>query len=331
MSGRTITRRGFLLHASAAAATAAMPAPARAAARPRHLVLLRLRGGLDGLAAAPPIGDASYRDARGLLALAPPGTEGGMLDLDGRTGLHPSLSTLHRLYRTGQMRLLLGSGPHHTASHAQARRALGAALADAAARQPGALTLAFPPGPGEEASEMARELALRDCELGLRCLGLGGGREELEAALAAAERSRRARVRGDAMRLSAVLSEATRPVIALLDLTGFDTHGSQGGAHGRLATALGDLDEAVALIASRSGKAWDATAVVAATEFGRSITVNRTGGTEHGLASVTVLAGGRIAGGTVEGTWPPLGGTRILSSARDPAAIISALAADAAS
>ena len=43
-----------------------------------------------------------------------------------------------------------------------------------------------------------------------------------------------------------------------------------------------------------------------ATEFGRTVAVNGTGGTDHGTASMAFLAGGNINGGRVYGTWPGL-------------------------
>ena len=43
------------------------------------------------------------------------------------------------------------------------------------------------------------------------------------------------------------------------------------------------------------------------TEFGRTVRVNGTKGTDHGTASVAFVLGGAVAGGRVAGTWPGLG------------------------
>lgn len=42
------------------------------------------------------------------------------------------------------------------------------------------------------------------------------------------------------------------------------------------------------------------------TEFGRTVRVNGTGGTDHGTAGVAFVLGGAVAGGRVAGTWPGL-------------------------
>ena len=69
----------------------------------KRLVVVVLRGGLDGLHAVPPYADPEYARLRPNLGLAPPGTDDGALDLDGNFGLHPALAPLHRLYREGGM------------------------------------------------------------------------------------------------------------------------------------------------------------------------------------------------------------------------------------
>ena len=100
MSG--ITRRRFLEGAGGLAAVGFLPRLSLAAAEtPRRLILVILRGGLDALAAVPPYGESGYGRTRGRLALGAPGTEGGVLKLDGTFGLHPGLKALHDLYEEG--------------------------------------------------------------------------------------------------------------------------------------------------------------------------------------------------------------------------------------
>lgn len=65
---------------------------------PPLLVHVFLRGGADGLSLVPPHGDADYRRYRPTLGLPAPGQPGGVLDLDGFFGLHPSLAGLHELW-----------------------------------------------------------------------------------------------------------------------------------------------------------------------------------------------------------------------------------------
>jgi uncharacterized protein (DUF1501 family) len=67
------------------------------------------------------------------------------------------------------------------------------------------------------------------------------------------------------------------------------------------------------------GPAWSHTVVLAVTEFGRTVHANGTGGTDHGTASVALLAGGAVAGGVVHTDWPGLAANH-LHEGRDLAA-----------
>src|SRR2546430_17322701 len=67
---------------------------ARTDERRARLVLIIMRGALDGLAAVPPYGDGDYAALRGEFALRAPGEAGGALPLDGFFGLHPPLAFL---------------------------------------------------------------------------------------------------------------------------------------------------------------------------------------------------------------------------------------------
>ncbi len=100
------TRRSVLTGTGATLAALAMPGTMRVtfAAGPADapLVVILLRGGLDGLAFLPPHGDPAYADARGGLALPPPGVPGGILDLDGAVGLHPAAGALLPLWASGE-------------------------------------------------------------------------------------------------------------------------------------------------------------------------------------------------------------------------------------
>ena len=75
---------------------------------------------------------------------------------------------------------------------------------------------------------------------------------------------------------------------------------------GRLATLLGALDGAIAAIETNMGEAWRETVVAVVTEFGRTARINGTDGTDHGTATVALLAGGALKGGRVIADWPGL-------------------------
>ena len=66
------------------------------------------------------------------------------------------------------------------------------------------------------------------------------------------------------------------------------------------------IDAAVAALEAGLGEHWRDTTVVVATEFGRTVHINGTVGTDHGTGTVALLAGGALKGGLVLADWPGL-------------------------
>jgi uncharacterized protein (DUF1501 family) len=96
------------------------------------------------------------------------------------------------------------------------------------------------------------------------------------------------------------------PRIAVIDVGGWDTHANQGGAQGNLAQRLKGLDAGIQTLKTELGPVWADTTVLVVTEFGRTVAVNGTRGTDHGTAGIALLAGGGIKGGRVVSDWPGL-------------------------
>lgn len=96
------------------------------------------------------------------------------------------------------------------------------------------------------------------------------------------------------------------PRVGALAFDGWDTHVNEGVAKGRLANLLGALDGAIAAIETNMGDAWHETVIVLVTEFGRTARINGSDGTDHGTATVALLAGGALKGGRVLADWPGL-------------------------
>jgi uncharacterized protein (DUF1501 family) len=94
--------------------------------------------------------------------------------------------------------------------------------------------------------------------------------------------------------------------VAALDMGGWDTHANQGTTKGRLFDNLAGLADGLVALKDALGPAWRDTAVVVMTEFGRTVAVNGTGGTDHGTATTAWLLGGAVAGGRVLADWPGL-------------------------
>jgi uncharacterized protein (DUF1501 family) len=111
-----------------------------------------------------------------------------------------------------------------------------------------------------------------------------------------------------------MLADPNGPRIAVFDAQGWDTHAGQGAAKGRLANAVGGLSASLVALREALGPAWKDTIVMMATEFGRTAHANGTNGTDHGTGTVTLLAGGGVAGGKVLGGWPGLAETQLYQS-----------------
>ncbi|MBB3172706.1 uncharacterized protein (DUF1501 family) [Endobacter medicaginis] len=103
-----IGRRAALLGLSAAwsfggASLAFGDAPMLVGPRDPRLVIVLLRGALDGMSAVVPYGDPALASLRGPLVGAPPGQPGGLLDLGGFYGLHPALAGMYGMYRANEL------------------------------------------------------------------------------------------------------------------------------------------------------------------------------------------------------------------------------------
>ena len=129
------------------------------------------------------------------------------------------------------------------------------------------------------------------------------------------------------------LARADGPRVGALAFDGWDTHVNEGVVKGRLANLLGALDGAIAEIETNMGDAWRETVVALVTEFGRTARINGNDGTDHGTATVTVLAGGALKGGRVVADWPgvkdaDLYERRDLQATTDLRAVLKGLLAD---
>ena len=106
------------------------------------------------------------------------------------------------------------------------------------------------------------------------------------------------------------------PKVAVFDTTGWDTHANEGAAQGQLAGRLAALDSGLRVLKEQLGPVWNDTAVLLATEFGRTAAINGTRGTDHGTATAAFLLGGAVKGGRVITDWPGLS-SRSLYQGRD--------------
>jgi uncharacterized protein (DUF1501 family) len=90
--------------------------------RPKRLIVIFLRGAVDGLNVVVPYREAAYYESRPTIAIPEPGKAGGVLDLDGQFGLHPALAPILPLWQQGKMAFVHSAGsPDATRSHFDAQ------------------------------------------------------------------------------------------------------------------------------------------------------------------------------------------------------------------
>jgi uncharacterized protein (DUF1501 family) len=358
-----IPRREFLKVSALAAGAALVTSGvclASAGTRRSRLVLVIMRGALDGLAAVPPYADRDYAQLRGEFALKPPGEAQGALALDGLFGLHPSLGFLHQSYGARELIVFQAlASPYRERSHFDGQDVLENGTARAHGLQTGWLNraLAQVPGAGREAGvalgqnvplvmrgpaevtswspsrltgldedTLARitDLYARDPLLSARLadalmadrIASADGAASGMTPNAGAGQPAPGRYAEIVHAAAGFLRQDDGPRVAVFDTTGWDTHANEGGAEGQLAGRLKALDEGLAGLKDGLGPAWQDTAVLLVTEFGRTAAINGTRGTDHGTATMALLVGGAVAGGRVIADWPGLS-ARALYQGRD--------------
>jgi len=94
--------------------------------------------------------------------------------------------------------------------------------------------------------------------------------------------------------------------IAFADIGGWDTHQAQGGAQGQLARRLDELARGIRALYDDLGDRMEDVVLLTMSEFGRTVTENGSGGTDHGHANCMLVMGGAVDGGHIRGEWPGL-------------------------
>ena len=327
-SRRAFLTRTLALGCSAAASPLVTPVTLADATGENRLVVIILRGGMDGLDVVRPLGDRHLRQHR-------PEVGRDSLAITDFFGLHPTLEPLLPLWRSGELGFAQAvSTPYRNKrSHFDGQDILEAGVSGEDAGEDGWLNRALSLMPGnssETAFAVGRE-NLRilagsaptstwspDSDLDLSpqaklLLRKVYAEDPLfhEAATKAMEladltdnpmSTRRAHRAEPLARFAAGrLKDATR--LAAFSITGWDTHANQART---LPNALGELTTAILTLKAELGPVWKQTAVLCLTEFGRTIRMNGSGGTDHGTGGAAIFAGGALKGGRVLGKWPGL-------------------------
>lgn len=342
-------RRGFLIGAcSLAASPLVTPVAFAGAPGDNRLVVIVLRGAMDGLATVMPYGDPTYSALRGALPE-------GALDLDGYFALHPALGGLAPLWQAGQLGFghAVSTPYRDKRSHFDGQDWLEAGITDMTngMARDGWLNRALPVlGGGADTAWAIGNDALAilngpapvgrwspdsDLALSPQAIRLAQLVMQDDPAMAAAlaeafdladgdgDPVAFTGSQGDMMEMMRADNKAARGTgaeermaefaaarlkgdarIASFSINGWDTHAQQDRA---LSRALDALARTILTLQDKLGaRVWGKTTVVAVTEFGRTVRLNGTSGTDHGTGGAMIVAGGAVRGGRVLADWPGL-------------------------
>lgn len=325
----------------------------------RRLLVLLLRGGMDGLSAIPPLGDPELGRIRG--SLVPPDALPG----NGFFGVHPALPTFAGLMADKQAVAIHAAGfGYRGRSHFEGQDImqsglvkpftspsgwLGRALQKANVGTGVAISIPMPlilrgdpsaetefptwlEKPPPAAYSAVQEMWGRDADLsaigqrmaGVRGLSAASASMSPTSPMSAPESNQSMRSpKSLAHQAGLRMSRDDGPMVGLIDFVGFDTHASQGATEGEHANRLKMVDEVLGTFKTTLGERWNDALVLTVTEFGRTAAQNGTTGTDHGWASCILAAGGLVKTPGIVADWPGLAKVRLFEG-RDLAATVDA-------
>lgn len=323
-------RRQFVAAGTASVLAALTRLSFAAASTQRRFVFIIQRGAADGLGTLAPLGDPAFEAARGQLAE----DFSNAAQLDALFALHPALAEVAGLYRRGEALFAHAiASPYRERSHFDAQNVLETGGPAPYRLRDGWMNrllnllpegegrgLAIAPtvpmalrGPVQVASYAPSALPDATADLISRVDQLYATDRQLHGLWQQATATRemsggmQENQGRDAAAIGALAAKLLAPEqgarVAMIEMGGWDTHAQQ---RTRLAAQLRGLDSLVAALKAGMGALWTDTLVLVATEFGRTVAVNGTGGTDHGTASLAMLFGGSLAGGRILADWPGL-------------------------
>ena len=301
----------------------------------KRLLIVLLRGGMDGLASIPPIGDKNLSKIRKDVLV------NGAADLDGFFGINPSLKFLGSEYHQGRAAFVHATSfPYTGRSHFDGQNIMETGGEQAYALTSGWVGRAMnAAGYSSLSVSLPIPIILRGNELNSNYFPtnfrtvtqvvyndvqqmwkedpqLGGLIEPMMAREIDLFGAGRGNTRELVSFAAKEMHKPNGPRVGLLEFEGFDTHALQGNEQGHHAEILAELDGVLEAFKRQMGDLYENTVVVTVTEFGRTASENGTQGTDHGYGSAIFLAGGLVKGKQVVSDWPGLS-TKNLYEGRD--------------
>ena len=330
-----ITRRDFLKGTATTLFLAGFNLPALASnSKKKNLVVIMLRGGMDGLCAVPVIGDKNFEKRRKSILIE------NTIKLNSDFALHPRLIGFNKCWNdnTGSI-VHAASIPYTQRSHFEGQNLMesggrtpyqektgwvGRAMKLANLQGDGlALSLPMPlllrgipknnnyfPGRGKLPRERTLEL--------LRSVYAESSEDELLEMMNYIKKRKNEEMMGGTVRrgkrenknlarqAATYLRKSDGPRVAVFEVNGFDTHAAQGGVDGSHTKCLVEMDEIINNLKDNLQEAYKDTIILTVTEFGRTIKQNGGNGTEHGYGTAIFMAGGLLKKSQVHTDWPGL-------------------------
>ena len=330
-----ITRRDFLKGTATTLFLAGFNLPALAAtSKKKNLVVIMLRGGMDGLCAVPVIGDKNFEKRRKSILIE------DTIKLNSDFALHPRLIGFNKCWNENTGSIVHATSiPYKQRSHFE-----GQNLMESGGRVPyqektgwvgRAMKLANLQGDGLALS-LPMPLLLRGIPKNnnyfptwgrlprkdtldlLKSVYADSSEDELlqmmdfikkrkdEQMMGGTGGGDRQKNKNLARQAAKYLRKSDGPRVAVFEVNGFDTHAAQGGVDGTHTECLVEMDEIINNLRDNLQEAYKDTIILTVTEFGRTIKQNGGNGTEHGYGTAIFMAGGLLKKSQVHTDWPGL-------------------------
>lgn len=333
-----ITRRDFLKGTATTLFLAGFNLPVFASSnKKKNLVVIMLRGGMDGLTAVPIIGDKDFEKKRKDIVIE------NIIKLNSDFALHPRLSGFYEAWTENTGTIVHATSiPYTQRSHFEGQNLMesggriayqektgwvGRAMKIANLKGDGlALSLPMPlllrgvpknnnyyPAdgqlPDDETLELLRSVYHERSEEELIDMINFIKKRKTEDMMSVNNYSSNSNKRNNnnlARQAAKALMQNNGPRVAVFEVNGFDTHAAQGGVDGTHTKCLVEMDEIIKTLKVYLEDAYKDTLILTVTEFGRTIAQNGGNGTEHGYGTAIFMAGGLLKKSQVYTDWPGL-------------------------
>ena len=330
-----ISRRDFLKGTATTLFLAGFNLPALAtSSRKKNLVVIMLRGGMDGLCAVPVIGDKNFEKRRKSILIE------NAIKLNSDFALHPKLKAFHRCWKENTGSIVHATSiPYTQRSHFEGQNLMESGGRVAYQEKTGwvgrAMKLAKLQGDGLALS-LPMPLLLRGIPKNnnyfpadgrlprkdtldlLRSVYADSSEDELLEMMNFIKKRKDEQMMGGsvfrdkrenrnlARQAATYLRKSDGPRVAVFEVNGFDTHAAQGGVDGTHTKCLVEMDDIIRNLKENLEEAYKDTIILTVTEFGRTIKQNGGNGTEHGYGTAIFMAGGLLKKSQVHTDWPGL-------------------------